>query len=241
VWTGFDYLGEPTPYYSSRSSYSGIFDLAGFPKDRYWLYQSRWRPDVPTAHLLPHWTWPGREGQATPVHVFTSGDEAELFVNGISQGRKRKGPLQYRLRWDAVVYQPGELRVQAYRQGKPWADDRVQTAGSAARMQVTPDRSSIRGDGQDLGFITVRLLDRAGRPAPTAGDSLRFRIEGPGELVATDNGDPTNLESFASPQRNAFNGLCLAIVRAKAGVRGTITVHVESDSLQAGSAQVVVE
>ncbi|PPT29240.1 beta-galactosidase [Xanthomonas arboricola] len=241
VWTGFDYLGEPTPYYSSRSSYSGIFDLAGFPKDRYWLYQSRWRPDLPMAHLLPHWTWPGREGQATPVHVFTSGDEAELFVNGVSQGRKRKGPLQYRLRWDDVVYQPGELRVQAYRQGKPWASDRVQTAGSAARMQVMPDRSRIRGDGQDLSFVTVRLFDRAGRPAPTAGDRLRFRIEGPGELVATDNGDPTNLESFAAPQRNAFNGLCLAIVRGKAGMRGTITVHVESDSLQAASAQVVVE
>ncbi len=241
VWTGFDYLGEPTPYYSSRSSYSGIFDLAGFPKDRYWLYQSRWRPDLPMAHLLPHWTWPGREGQVTPVHVFTSGDEAELFVNGVSQGRKRKGPLQYRLRWDDVVYQPGELRVQAYRQGKPWASDRVQTAGSAARMQVMPDRSRIRGDGQDLSFVTVRLFDRAGRPAPTAGDRLRFRIEGPGELVATDNGDPTNLESFAAPQRNAFNGLCLAIVRGKAGVRGTITVHVESDSLQAASAQVVVE
>nr|WP_167710062.1 beta-galactosidase GalB [Xanthomonas arboricola] len=241
VWTGFDYLGEPTPYYSSRSSYSGIFDLAGFPKDRYWLYQSRWRPDLPMAHLLPHWTWPGREGQVTPVHVFTSGDEAELFVNGVSQGRKRKGPLQYRLRWDAVVYQPGELRVQAYKEGKPWADDRVQTAGSAARMQVTPDRSSIRGDGQDLSFVTVRLLDRDGRPAPTAGDSLRFRIEGPGELVATDNGDPTNLESFAAPQRNAFNGLCLAIVRAKPGARGTITLHVDSDSLQAASAQVVVE
>ncbi len=146
-----------------------------------------------------------------------------------------------RLRWDAVVYQPGELRVQAYREGKPWADDRVQTAGSAARMQVTPDRSSIRGDGQDLSFVTVRLLDRDGRPAPTAGDRLRFRIEGPGELVATDNGDPTNLESFAAPQRNAFNGLCLAIVRAKPGARGTITLHVDSDSLQAASAQVVVE
>ncbi|MBV6859302.1 DUF4982 domain-containing protein [Xanthomonas campestris pv. zingibericola] len=241
VWTGFDYLGEPTPYYSSRSSYSGIFDLAGFPKDRYWLYQSRWRPELPVAHLLPHWSWPGREGQVTPVHVFTSGDEAELFVNGVSQGRKRKAPRQYRLRWDAVVYQPGELRVQAYKDGKPWASERVQTAGRAARMQLTPDRGSIRGDGQDLSFITVRLLDRDGRPAPTAGDRLRFRIEGPGELVATDNGDPTNLETFAASQRHAFNGLCLAIVRAKAGARGTITVHVESDTLQAAQTQVAVQ
>ncbi|MFY0449797.1 beta-galactosidase GalB [Xanthomonas codiaei] len=241
VWTGFDYLGEPTPYYSSRSSYSGILDLAGFPKDRYWLYQSRWRPDLPMAHLLPHWSWPGREGQVTPVHVFTSGDEAELFVNGVSQGRKRKGPLQYRLRWDAVVYQPGELRVQAYRNGTPWASDRVQTAGRAARMQATPDRSRIRGDGKDLSFITVRLLDREGRAAPTAGDRLRFRIEGPGELVATDNGDPTNLEPFGSAQRNAFNGLCLAIVRAHTGARGPIILHVESDTLQATRVQVQAE
>ncbi|NIJ83014.1 beta-galactosidase [Xanthomonas arboricola] len=241
VWTGFDYLGEPTPYYSSRSAYSGIFDLAGFPKDRYWLYQARWRPELPMAHLLPHWTWPGRESQVTPVHVFTSGDEAELFVNGISQGRKRKGALQYRLRWDAVVYQPGELRVQAYKHGKPWADDRVLTAGPAARMQVSPDRSRIEGDGRDLSFVTVRLLDRDGRPAPTAGDRLRFRIEGPGELVATDNGDATNLESFASAQRNAFNGLCLAIVRATPGGRGTITLHVESEHLDAAQAQIVVQ
>ncbi len=241
VWTGFDYLGEPTPYYSSRSAYTGIFDLAGFPKDRYWLYQARWRQDLPMAHLLPHWSWPGREGQVTPVHVFTSGDEAELFVNGVSQGRKRKGPLQYRLRWDDVVYQPGELRVQAYKNGRPWASDRVQTAGHAARLQATPDRRRIRGDGKDLSFVTVRLLDRQGRAAPTAGDRLRFRIEGPGELVATDNGDPTNLESFASTQRNAFNGLCLAIVRARAGARGPITLHVESDTLQPTSVQVQAE
>ncbi|MCC4601639.1 beta-galactosidase GalB [Xanthomonas melonis] len=241
VWTGFDYLGEPTPYYSARSAYSGILDLAGFPKDRYWLYQSRWRPELPMAHLLPHWSWPGREGQVTPVHVFTSGDEAELFVNGVSQGSKRKGPLQYRLRWDAVVYQPGELRVQAYRHGKPWASDRLQTAGRATRIQAIPDRSRIRGDGKDLSFITVRLLDRQGRAAPTAGDRLRFRIEGPGELVATDNGDPTNLESFVSTQRNAFNGLCLAIVRARNGARGPITLHVESDTLQPTSVQVRAE
>ena len=110
VWTGFDYLGEPTPYYTARSSYSGIVDLAGFPKDRFYLYQSRWRPDLPMAHILPHWTWPERVGQVTPVHVFTSGDEGELFVNGKSQGRRRKGPYEYRLRWDDVKYQPGELQ-----------------------------------------------------------------------------------------------------------------------------------
>ncbi|MBN6103559.1 DUF4982 domain-containing protein [Xanthomonas sp. CFBP 8703] len=241
VWTGFDYLGEPTPYYSSRSSYSGIFDLAGFPKDRYWLYQARWRPELPIAHLLPHWTWPGREGQVTPVHVFTSGDEAELFVNGVSQGRKKKAPLQYRLRWDEVVYAPGELRVQAYKDGKPWASERVRTAGPAARLQVTPDRTTLHSDGRDLAFVTVRLLDRDGTPAPTAGDRLRFRVEGPGELVATDNGDPTDLESFAAPARNAFNGLALAIVRALPGESGTITLHVEADTLQAAHTQLRVQ
>ncbi len=144
VWTGFDYLGEPTPYYSSRSSYSGIVDLAGFPKDRYWLYQSRWRADLPMAHLLPHWSWPGREGQVTPVHVFTSGDEAELFVNGVSQGRKRKQPGEYRLRWDAVRYQPGELRVQAYKDGEPWASDSVRTAGSATALHARAKRERLR-------------------------------------------------------------------------------------------------
>ena len=123
VWTGWDYLGEPTPFDSSRSSYSGIIDLAGFKKDRFYLYQAHWRPDFPMAHILPHWTWPERVGQVTPVHVFTSGDEGELFLNGKSLGRKKKGPYEYRLRWDDVVYQPGTLKVVAYKNGKKWATD----------------------------------------------------------------------------------------------------------------------
>ncbi|WP_454828053.1 beta-galactosidase GalB [Pseudoxanthomonas wuyuanensis] len=238
VWTGWDYLGEPTPYYSSRSSYSGIIDLAGFPKDRYYLYQARWRPDLPMAHLLPHWTWPGREGQVTPVHVFTSGDEAELFVNGVSQGRKKKGPFEYRLRWDEVVYQPGELRVQAYKNGKPWASAATRTADAPAKLEATPDRSEIRGDGLDLSFVTVRILDQRGWPVPSANHRIRFRIEGPGEIVATDNGDPTDMTSFASHQRDAFNGLGLAIVRGLPGQSGTVTLHAESDTLQSASATV---
>jgi beta-galactosidase len=238
VWTGFDYLGEPTPYYESRSSYSGIIDLAGFPKDRFYLYQSRWRPDLPMAHLLPHWTWPGREGQVTPVHVFTSGDEAELFVNGKSQGRKKKGPFEYRLRWDEVVYQPGELRVQAYRDGKPWASATTHTAGAPAKLAVAADRNAIRADGRDLAFITVRVLDEHDRPALTAAPHLRFRVEGPGEIVATDNGDPTDMTSFASHQRAAFNGLGLVIVRGLPGHAGTITVHADSESLQGASTTV---
>ncbi len=240
VWTGFDYLGEPTPYYQSRSSYFGIVDLAGFPKDRYYLYQSRWRPDLAMAHILPHWTWPGREGEITPVHVFTSGDEAELFVNGQSQGRKKKGPYEYRLRWDETVYEPGELRVQAYRDGKPWADATVRTAGEPARLEAVADRARIRGDGRDLSFVTVRILDAAGRPVPTASDRIRFSIEGPGEIVATDNGDPTDMESFKSHERHAFSGLALAIVRGSPGGSGTATLRVESGSLQGASAVLAI-
>lgn len=235
VWTGFDYLGEPTPYYQSRSSYSGIIDLAGFPKDRYYLYQSRWRPDLPMVHLLPHWTWPGREGQVTPVHVFTSGDEAELFVNGRSQGRKKKAPFEYRLRWDEVVYRPGELRVQAWKDGRPWAEAITRTAGAPATLDATPDRRRILADGRDLAFVTVRFLDRDGRPVPTANARLRFGIDGPGEIVATDNGDPTDMTSFASHQRDAFNGLCLVIVRGLRGRSGTVTVRVDSEGLPAAS------
>jgi beta-galactosidase len=238
VWTGFDYLGEPTPYYDSRSSYSGIIDLAGFPKDRFYLYQSRWRPDLPMAHLLPHWTWPGREGQVTPVHVFTSGDEAELFVNGQSQGRKKKGPFEYRLRWDAVVYQPGELRVQAYREGRPWASATAHTAGIPARLDAHADRHAVRADGKDLAFVTVRVLDAHGRSVPTADPRIRYRVDGPGEIIATDNGDPTDMTSFASHERNAFNGLGLVVVRSLPGRTGTITLRAEAASLQSTDAAI---
>jgi len=231
VWTGFDYLGEPTPYYSSRSSYSGIIDLAGFPKDRYYLYQSRWRPELPMAHLLPHWTWPGREGQVTPVHVFTSGDEAELFVNNISQGRLRKAPGAYRLRWDQVRYQPGELRVQAWRNGRPWAEDRVRTAGEAATLHAAADRPTITADGRDLSFVSVQVADADGVPAPRDNRELHFRVEGPGELVATDNGDPTDMTAFPSAVRKAFNGRALAIVRALPGATGRVRVHVHAQGV----------
>ncbi len=239
VWTGFDYLGEPTPYYDSRSSYSGIVDLAGFAKDRYYLYQARWRPDLPMAHVLPHWTWPGREGQVTPVHVFTSGDEAELFVNGVSQGRRKKAPFEYRLRWDDVIYAPGELRVQAYRDGKPWANDRVQTAGIAAKLELLADRRDIRADGDDLVFVTVRVLDAQGRTMPTAADRIAFTVHGPADIVATDNGDPTDMTAFPSHERNAFSGLALVILRGIPGRTGTVTLRATSPQLQ--GADVVLE
>jgi len=236
VWTGFDYLGEPTPYYGARSSYFGIIDLAGFKKDRFYLYQSRWRPDFPLAHILPHWTWPERVGQVTPVHVFTSGDEAELFLNGQSLGRKQKGAYEYRLRWDGVIYQPGTLKVVAYKNGKPWATDEEKTASEPAKLKLESDRDAIRADGKDLAFITVTVTDKNGLTAPRADNQIHFEIEGPGEIVATDNGDPTSFESFQSHDRKAFNGHCLVIVRAKTGHAGQIKLTTMAEGLKIDSA-----
>ncbi len=232
VWSGWDYLGEPTPYDASRSSYYGIIDLAGFKKDRFYLYQSYWRPDFPMAHILPHWTWPDRVGLVTPVHVFTSGDEAELFLNGRSLGRKKKARYDYRLRWDDVVYQPGTLKVVAYKNGKRWATDVVKTAGAAAKLILKPDRARISADGRDLSFVTITVTDRHGVTVPQADNRIRFEIEGPGEIVAADNGDPADFESFQSHDRKAFNGLCLVVVRSQAGQPGTIKLHVASAALK---------
>ncbi|HTO05240.1 MAG TPA: DUF4982 domain-containing protein, partial [Opitutus sp.] len=232
VWTGWDHLGEPTPYYSSRSSYAGIIDLAGFKKDRFFLYQSHWRSDHPMAHLLPHWTWPERVGEVTPVHVFTSGDEGELFLNGRSLGRKSKGQHEYRLRWDDVVYAPGTLEVVTYKQGKKWATDVMKTAQAPAKLEAMADRTEIRADGLDLSFVTVRIADENGLLAPRADNRIEFKVAGPGEIVATDNGDPTSFESFQATGRKAFNGLCLVIVRAKAGQPGKITLTASSAGLK---------
>jgi beta-galactosidase len=268
VWTGFDYLGEPTPYNDdatnllnftdpaqqdraakelaalkkikvpSRSSYFGIVDLAGFKKDRFYLYQARWRPELPMAHLLPHWNWPERVGQVTPVHLYTSGDEAELFLNGQSLGRKKRGPRDYRLRWDDVVYQPGTLKAVAYKDGKPWAEDTVRTTGKAARLALAADRSVLRADGSDLAFITVTVADKDGRQVPKSNNRVSFSLTGPGEIIATDNGDATSFESFQSRERNAFNGLALVIVRTKAGQGGKLVLTAKSEGL--GSTQVAL-
>jgi beta-galactosidase len=231
VWNGFDYLGEPTPYYSSRSSYSGIIDLAGFPKDRFYLYQSRWRPDYAMVHILPHWNWPGRIGQITPVHVFTSGDEVELFLNGKSLGRKKKGAFEYRLRWDDVVYEPGELKAIAYKDGKEWAEETVKTTGEASKLAMKADRGLIDANGADLAFVTVRVADAKGVTVPTANNRIGFRVEGPGKIVATDNGDPTDMTAFPSHERNAFGGLVLVIVKAEKGVAGTIRLTAKATGL----------
>jgi beta-galactosidase len=268
VWTGFDYLGEPTPYNAdasnllnftdpaerarmeaelkslgrlrvpSRSSYFGIVDLAGFKKDRFYIYQARWRPELPMAHLLPHWNWPGREGQVTPVHVYTSGDEAEVFLNGRTLGRKRRGAFEYRLRWDEVRYEPGELRVVAYKNGRRWAEDVVRTTGPAARLVLKADRAAIRADGSDLSFVTVSVADRAGLTVPRAKNRMHFEVFGPGEIVAVDNGDATSHESFQSKERPAYNGLCLVVVRSKAGAPGRITLRAYSEGLRPGDVTV---
>lgn len=240
VWTGFDYLGEPTPF-DSRSSYYGIIDLAGFEKDVYYLYQANWRPEHPMAHILPHWTWPERVGQVTPVHVFTSGDEAELFLNGESLGRKAKAEFEYRLRWDDVVYEPGELEVIAYKDGVMWATDSMKTAGPASQLLLEPDRATIAGDGDDLSFVTLTVADGDAQLVPRSMNLIHFGVSGPGEIVATDNGDPTDLTAFPSSDRKAFNGLALAIVRAKRGQSGEIVVTATSDGLTEATATINAE
>lgn len=238
VWTGWDYLGEPTPFDSSRSSYFGIIDLAGFPKDRFYLYQAHWRPDYPMAHILPQWTWPERVGQVTPVHVFTSGDEGELFLNGKSLGWRKKGPFEYRLRWDDVVYQPGTLKVVTYKNGEVWATDEVKTAGEPARLKLAPDRRTISANGKDLSFVTVTVTDKHGVMVPRANNEIHFQIQGPGEIVATDNGDPTSFVPFPSHDRQAFNGLCLVIVRGEAAQPGKITLKATVDGLKVGTVKI---
>lgn len=239
VWTGWDYIGEPTPYYECRSSYSGIIDLAGFKKDRFYIYQAHWRPDLHMAHILPHWNWPERVGEITPVHVFTSGDEAELFLNGKSLGKKKREQFEYRLKWDDVKYEPGELRVVVYKNGEKWAEDIVKTTDKPAQLIASADRNEIRADGIDLAFITLQVADKDGFIVPLSDNLISFTIEGPGEIIATDNGDPTDFRPFPSHERRAFNGLALVIVRSKAGSTGTITVTAKSPDLN--EVQVIVK
>jgi beta-galactosidase len=170
----------------------------------------------------------------TPVHVYTSGDEAELFLNGRSLGRKKRGGFEYRLRWDDVKYEPGELRVVAYREGKRWAEDVVRTTGSAARLTLKADHDVIKADGSDLSFVTVSVTDRAGLVVPRAKNRIHFEVFGPGEIVAVDNGDATNHESFQSKERAAYNGLCLVVIRSKAGAPGRIRLWAYSEGLKSG-------
>ncbi|KAM7214062.1 glycoside hydrolase [Rhypophila decipiens] len=235
VWTGWDYIGEPTPY-NARSSYFGIIDLAGFKKDRFWIYQARWNPTVKMAHILPHWTWPNRVGQVTPVHVFSSADEAELFVNGKSQGRiKKAAQSTYRFRWDKVTYQPGEVKVVTYKNGQEWATETKKTAGDAVGLKVVAEKNvtGIKADGVDLAFVSVAVVDKDGVLVPGASNTVTWKVEGAGEIVSTDNGDATDMTSFGSLSRKVFGGLGLAIVRAKG--TGEIKLTVEAAGLKAGS------
>ena len=257
VWTGFDYLGEPTPYNKdltnllnfsdpkdrekakkelealgkikspSRSSYFGIVDLCGFPKDRYYCYKSYWRPDVPTVHILPHWNWENRIGEITPVYVYTSGDTVELFLNGKSLGRKEKSHTYDRLRWMDVRYEPGVLKAVAYKNGKRWAEETVETTGKPARIQVTPEKNALKADGSDLSFIRVTIVDAKGRMVPRANNHLKFSVSGPAEIVATDNGDATDLTSFQSLERKAYNGMALVVLRGAYQHTGKVVLNVE--------------
>ena len=252
VWTGYDYLGEPTPYdtyWPSRSSYFGICDLAGLPKDRYYMYRSHWNETQHTTHLLPHWNWAGREGQVTPVYCYTDGVEGELFVNGKSQGRVRKDKSsrldRYRLRWNNVKYEPGEIRVVTYNQyGEKVGEDVKRTAGEPAQMKFsveTPAHEPIacmvegctdehnvllNADGNDLAFVTVSLLDKDGNECPLADDELTFEVTGAGIFKAACNGDATSLESFTQPQMKLFSGKLVVVVQSKKQ-KGDITLKVK--------------
>jgi beta-galactosidase len=243
VWTGFDYLGEPTPFgddtLPSRSSYFGIVDLCGFKKDRFYIYQARWQPDLPMAHILPHWNWPERGGLITPVHVYTSGDEAELFLNGQSLGRKKKEQYKYRLRWDDVKYAPGELKVIAYKGGKKWAEDIVRTTSQPIQVKLIAESTVMQADGRDLMFITAKIVDKDGLMVPTAGNLVRFTINGPGVIAAVGNGDPTDHGSFQSDRCKAFHGQCLLILRSLNKQCGVIRVIAESEYLKSEGVEII--
>lgn len=274
VWTGFDYIGEPTPYNQdasnignfhgaseeekkaameqlkkmgnrapSRSSYFGIIDLAGFPKDTYYLYRSHWRPEVKTCHILPHWNWKGREGEITPVMVYSSGDEAELFLNGKSQGVRRRGQgntynqkLQvcknaYRFVWEEVKYEPGTLSVRVKKKGRLWATAKRVTTGKGQKVTAEVDRKVIAGDGQDLAYISLAVVDAKSNIVPTDCREVEFDITGPAELVGFCNGNQTDHTCMQSKQQSFFNGRIVAIVRGKRDGSGQATVTVKADKL----------
>lgn len=261
VWTGFDYLGEPTPYYSdwpSHSSLFGIIDLAGIPKDRYYLYRSHWNKDVETLHILPHWNWEGREGEVTPVFVYTNYPTAELFINGKSQGKRTKDlsvtvhnsgdslstanfkrQKRYRLMWMDTKYEPGTVKVIAYdKDGNAVAEKEMKTAGKPYRIELTADRDKIMADGKDLSFVTVKIVDKDGNLCPTAANEITFKVKGKGYYRAGANGDPTSLESFQAPHMKVFSGMMTAIV-SSTEESGKITLEATSKGLK--KATLVIE
>lgn len=251
VWTGFDYLGEPTPFdRQARSSYFGIVDLCGIPKDRFYLYRSHWRPDVTTVHILPHWNWPDRVGKNVPVFVYTNGDSAELFLNGESLGRRTKGQVpqklksdyyapayQYRLRWDDVIYEPGQLKAVAYKDGEKIGEAIMQTAGQPHQLRLTADRKELTATGQDLSYILIEALDEKGVLCPLADNVVNFKIEGPGEIAGVGNGNPLSYEPFQADYRKLFNGKAMLIIRTIEGKTGTIKVTASAEGIQGFSAK----
>lgn len=263
VWTGHDYLGEPTPYYSdwpSHSSLFGIIDLANIPKDRYYLYRSHWNPGAETLHILPHWTWPGREGEVTPVFVYTNHPSAELFVNGKSQGRVAKDTTvtvensaepadqqsfkrqkRYRLMWPDVKYEPGTLRVVAYdAEGRAVAEKELHTAGKAYRLEAVADTLPLHAGGRDLCYIRVRLVDREGNLVPTDGRLVEFSVKGAGTFKAAANGDATCIDLFHEPRMHLFNGQLTAIV-ATGDRPGTFTFTARAKGVKAATVECRVD
>ena len=241
VWTGFDYLGEPSPYdtlWPSHSSYFGLADLAGLPKDRYYLYRSLWNTEKSTLHILPHWTWPDRVGKITPVFVYTNYDSAELFLNGKSLGIQRKNKRtpqnRHRLMWMDVKYEPGVLKVVALdSNNKPIEEKQVVTAEKPYKIVLQPDRYTISADGKDLSFVTVSVVDKNGNLCPTATHQLNFKVEGEGKFKAVANGDPTSLELFHLPTMKLFSGKLVVIVQSTTEV-GNIKLSVKSEGLKEG-------
>lgn len=239
VWTGFDYLGEPTPYdtaWPSRSSYFGINDLAGLPKDRYYLYRSRWNIEDETLHMLPHWNWEGREGEITPVFVYTNYDSAELFVNGKSMGIQKKNMSsptnRYRLMWMDVTYEPGTIKVVAYdADGNPVAEKETHTAGKPYKLVLEADRTQLDADGKDLAFVTVSIVDKNGIPCPTATNQLNFKVKGAGTYRAAANGDATSLEMFHLPTMKLFSGKLVVLVQSAENA-GEIELTVTGNGLK---------
>jgi beta-galactosidase len=249
VWTGFDYLGEPTPYneaWPSRSSYFGICDLAGLPKDRYYLYRSRWNTKDETLHILPHWNWEGREGQTTPVFVYTNYDSAELFVNGVSQGIQTKTKElskqhRYRLMWMDVKYEPGTLKVVAFdKNGKAVAEKEIRTAGKPHHLELSADRKTISADGNDLSYVTVSVVDKNGNLCPTAENQLSFKVSGAGKYKAVCNGDATSLEMFHLPTMKAFNGKLVITVQALKEA-GEMTLEVSGEGIETAQINILSE
>ena len=241
VWTGFDYLGEPTPYdevWPSRSSYFGINDLAGLPKDRFYLYRSRWNTKDETLHILPHWNWEGREGKTTPVFVYTSYDSAELFLNGKSLGIQHKNSKthqnRYRLMWMDVTYEPGTLKVVALDEyGNPLAEKKVKTAGNPYQIILNPDIKTIKANGEDLAYVTATVIDKNGIPCPTATNQLQIKVEGKGKFRAACNGDATSLELFHLPTMKLFSGKLVILVQSTE-VAGDIKLSVTGKGLKKG-------